>query len=492
MENLVQYTTKLLGQSFEESSTLIELREEHILNYLELIEQKVGHNLSRNNIDSTIKGIMQFYKGNGMSADVSAKDGLLYLSTAITNPDRNLYVKFLVKFIKENYTKEEDFNDAEKLLTFARDSITSQDDTTMRHLDEEHLRSMIKSALRYAFDLKDRDGIFFYDNKLVIKDFDYELVSNNEIIRSAKAPKGVHIGKSDVDKLYLFMGDVDIHDILAEVVEKVIVEKIYTSSYNIIRLANMLLFYIAQELTVRLEPYTMEMSMPSRITLSKKILELEEDYVYKLVADTLLSSIADGDDSAKAVVASFDGQSLEYRNKTLKVPLLNGGATQFITDASMVVNDYMTYRKESRQYKKDLNENKAVIARASSQIQKCNENMKGKQTYLAGIDAEYESKKEELAQGKGSAAETKALEEEIAALVSIRTGILTDIEAFAKEVGELTKTSENLSLVNADLTQRIADMLDTDGSMIKTYEVLRDALSTSLMEFCEDMAKAND
>ncbi|OBV29683.1 hypothetical protein BKN38_02160 [Helicobacter sp. CLO-3] len=214
LESINQMTKEFLAQkNFED--------------FLAQSKVAIGALLAHNDAekDTIRKAVVDFLAQRGMRAVVMFRADSVEIKTSITNPEKNAYVDFLIRYLSEKRDTKT-LQNSEKSAECIKDAFAYMQNSAIK--DESLVRDIVRSAMKKILGLNERDGLFFNNLEPYIKNFDFDLVENNAKIRELKKPSNIEslLDSATKDKITNALKDANLSALARQVTQDIIAQRL--------------------------------------------------------------------------------------------------------------------------------------------------------------------------------------------------------------------------------------------------------------------------
>ncbi|PAF41453.1 hypothetical protein [Helicobacter sp. 11S03491-1] len=435
------------------------------------------------------KAIVEFYRKNGMNAFVYIdKNKNIEISTAIKDPQNNLSVFFLSKWLENNKKKfkskisnanenfsQEDFN---MILEYAKMCIDFDNNELL-------FRDVVRNAIKKTFNLNPRDGLFFTKLGVYFKIFDFEFVKlSNEIRHIQKLNSARLLDDGDKLKINALLKKIDLDGLIAQIAEHILDTKINFENITNIEFTKNFLFFIVQELRVHLRKI-----LDGKITSILQTCFAEEkirsmkNIIFEKVADKLLGMIYKGSQSAKKFISFYNGQIINIDNKEVIIPtILDAKGEQWSLEK---IEDTLQQKHQIQSQidalKEQFNQLNQATLKTEEAINNAQNEISNKNQVLSETDSVYENKKKQLQNLK----EENMIQKET---ISISLGkyfeekkaILGEIENLTKQIEQSKQEKISHLQEQKTIQQNIEKKIEENQTKFIQYNMLVSALSNAI------------
>ncbi|PAF54374.1 hypothetical protein BKH42_00195 [Helicobacter sp. 13S00482-2] len=487
---LYAITLDKLEQGFLQSKNMIEFNQNIIANLSsELKKILQEHSLTSNEKsckEHVRKAIADFYRKNGMSTFIRFdKNKNIEVSTVVRDPQNNLCVSFLSRWLEENKKKfrsktadtnqtlsQEEFN---VIIEYARMCVDFN--------NELLFRDIVKNAIRRTFNLNSRDGLFFTQLGAYFKIFDFKFVKLSNEIRSIQKMNSARLlDDGDRLKINAYLKKYDVNKMILESIEYVLNAKTHLQGISNISFSKNFLFFVTQDFRAHLEKI-LDGKIPSilQTCFAEEKIRSYRNIIFDKVADFVLQMVYKGSSGARDFIAFYNGQTIKNEDgKEIIIPLITDSKGERWSLEK--IENTLTQKNEIQCKIDSLKENhqkiREVVNFIEKGILKIQKEIDEKNELLEKIDASYENKKKQIHNLKADEKET----------ISLELGkYLEEKKILLMQVEELNLQINQKKLKKIECTQELKNIQDAIETQIEEnqirfiqYDMLVSALSGAI------------
>ncbi|MDO7252861.1 coiled-coil domain-containing protein [Helicobacter cappadocius] len=490
---LYAITLDKLEQGFIQSRNMIEFNQNIIANLSsELKKILQEHSLTSNEKDCkehVRKAIADFYRKNGMGTFIRFdKDKNIEVSTVVKDPQNNLCVMFLSRWLEENKKKfrsktgdtnetlsQEEFN---MIIEYAKMCVDFNNDLLFRDI--------VRNAIRKTFNLNSRDGLFFTPLGAYFKIFDFKFVKLSNEIRSVQKLNSARLlDDGDRLKINAYLKKYDVDKMIIDSIDYVLNTKTHLEGMSNISFTKNFLFFVAQDFRSHLEKI-LDGKIPSilQTCFVEEKIRSYKNIIFDKVANFVLQMVYNGSSSARDFIAFYNGQTVQNEGREIIIPP--------ITDAKgerwslEKIENTLTQKHQIQAKIDSLKENQKkineVISFIEKGISKIQTEIDEKNKLIEKIDSIYEGKKKQIHNIKEN---DKNIQKETISLglgkyLEEKKTILTQIEELNLQINQKKQKKLECAQEQKNIQDAIETQVEENQIKFIQYDMLVSALSGAI------------
>lgn len=493
---LYAITIDKLEQGFMHSKNMIEFNQNIIGNLSsELKKILQEHSLSSAEKDCkehVRKAIADFYRKNGMGTFIRFdRDKNIEVSTVVKDPQNNLCVMFLSRWLEENKKKfKSKINDNSQ--TFSEQEFNSIIEYARMCVDfnnELLFKDIVRNAIRRTFNLNSRDGLFFTKLGAYFKIFDFKFVKLSNEIRSVQKMNSARLlDDEDRIKINAYLRKIDVDKMISDSIDFVLNTKIHLESISNMTFSKNFLFLITQDFRTHLEKH-LDGKIPGilQTCFAEEKIRSCKNMIFDKLANFMLKMIYKGSSNARKFVSFYNGQTVQTEDgREIIIPPITDAkgerwSLERIENTLTQKYEIQTKIDSLKQNYKKINEVVIFIEKGITKIQA---EIDEKNQILQEIDNIYEDKKRQI-HNISTKEEEKNIQKETITLelgkyLEEKNILLTQIEELNLQINE--KRAKKLECTQEQKNIQDAIEMQIEENQIKfiQYDMLVSALSGAI------------